>query len=236
MSKNIAVRCENIVKAYGQGEMKVYALQGVTADFYSGELTFLMGPSGCGKTTLLSLISAILRGDSGDIEIFGTNINLLTDEQKTAFRCKTIGFLFQNFYLIPSLTCVENVELPLLLQHYHEKDARQRAHETFKELEISSLAERWPHELSGGQQQRIAMARAMVHRPKLIICDEPTSSLDHANGVIVMDLLKSHALNPGNAVIVTTHDKRILEYADRVIELDDGKISNIYETKEAITR
>lgn len=232
MKKEIAVSCQNIVKSYGAGDIKLFALKDVSVDFFCGELSFLMGASGCGKTTLLSIISAILREDSGEVHIFGTDINKLSDEQKTAFRCRNIGFLFQSFYLIPSLNCVENIELPLLLQGYSEKHARERAHEALREIEISSLALRWPQELSGGQQQRVAMARAIVHKPKLIICDEPTSSLDHANGVIVMEFLRGHALNPGNAVILATHDKRILEYADRVIELDDGKIERIYETKE----
>ena len=231
MDKKIAIKCENVVKSYGEGDIKVTALKGITIDFFKGELTFLMGASGCGKTTLLSIISAILKQDSGNVEIFGQKLDLLSDDEKTIFRCLNIGFLFQNFYLIPSLTCIENIELPLLLHKHSEKDARKRAHESLEEIGISNLAERWPHELSGGQQQRVAMARAIVHRPKLIICDEPTSSLDHQNGMIVMDLLRGHALNPENAVIVATHDKRILNYADRVVELDDGKIDKVYSTK-----
>ncbi len=226
-----AVKCTNIVKSYGLGELKQPALRGVSVEFFTGELAFLMGASGCGKTTLLSIISTILTQDSGTIEIFGKNLDQMSDEEKIAFRSQNIGFLFQNFYLIPSLTCLENIELPLMLQGSSKSEARKRAHEALEEIEIPALAHRWPTELSGGQQQRVAMARAVVHRPKLIICDEPTSSLDHSNGMIVMDLLHSHALNPGNAVIVATHDRRILEYADRVVELDDGNISTIYNPK-----
>lgn len=224
MDKEIAVKCENVVKNYGTGDIKVQALKNISVEFRRGELSFLMGASGCGKTTLLSVVSTVLQPDSGNVAIFGNNLNLLSDEEKTKFRCQNIGFLFQNIYLIPSLTSLENIELPLLLEGKSKMEATQRAHESLEEIGISDLATRWPNELSGGQQQRVAMARAIVHRPKLIICDEPTSSLDHANGVIVMDLLKGHALNPENAVIVATHDKRILEYADRVVELDDGKI------------
>ncbi|MBN9377514.1 MAG: hypothetical protein BGO14_10480 [Chlamydiales bacterium 38-26] len=228
-TKELAVKCEHLIKSYGDGDIQQIALKDISLEFYTGELTFLMGASGCGKTTLLSLISTILKENSGFIEIFGQKVNQMTDAEKTLFRCEYIGFLFQNFYLIPSLSCVENIELPLLLQEKPEEFARKRAKEALEEIGILSLADRWPHELSGGQQQRIALARAIVHRPKLIICDEPTSALDHANGIIVMDLLRGHALNPGNAVIVATHDRRILEYADRVIELDDGKIDKIYE-------
>ncbi len=229
--KKVAVNCKNIVKSYGVGDIKQFALRGVTVDFFKGELSFLMGPSGCGKTTLLSIISTILKEDSGTVEIFDKNLTSFSDEEKTIFRSFNIGFLFQSFYLIPSLTCEENIELPLLLQGKHKTEARRNAHAALEEIGTPTLASRWPSELSGGQQQRIALARAIVHKPKLIICDEPTSSLDHANGVIVMELLKSHALNPENAVIVATHDKRILEYADRVVELDDGNIEKVYETK-----
>lgn len=231
MPKETAVKCENVEKSYGVGDIKQPALRGITVEFFGGELSFLMGASGCGKTTLLSIISTILEEDSGYIELFGKNINQMPEEEKILFRRENIGFLFQNFYLIPSLTCVENTELPLLLQGKFKTEARKRANEALEELGISSLGQRWSQELSGGQQQRVALARAIVHQPKLIICDEPTSSLDHANGVVVMDLLKSHALNPENAVIVATHDKRILEYADRVVELDDGKIDKVYQNK-----
>lgn len=236
MSKEIAIRCENIQKSYGEGEIKQPALRGINLEFYTGELCYLMGPSGCGKTTLLSIISTILKQDSGTVEIFGKNIDHFSEEEKTIFRCQNIGFLFQNFYLIPSLSCLENIELPLLIQGKLKTEAKIRAQAALEELSIGNLGERWSQDLSGGQQQRVALARAIVHRPKLIICDEPTSSLDHSNGMVVMDLLKGHALNPENAVIVATHDKRILEYADRVIELDDGKIENIYQNPANINK
>lgn len=225
MEKQVAVRCEELKKAYGQGNLKQTALRGITLDIYSGELTFLMGASGCGKTTLLSIISTILKEDSGRLEIFGTEMDFLNEDEKTVFRRDNIGFLFQHFYLIPSLTCVENIELPILLQNKSKEEARAKAHATLADIGIENLAHRWPQELSGGQQQRVALARSIVHQTKLIICDEPTSSLDHISGVVVMELLKGHALTPGNAVIVATHDKRILDYADRVIELDDGMLA-----------
>lgn len=231
MPNNIAVKCDQVEKSYGVGDIKQPALRGISVDFFCGELSFLMGASGCGKTTLLSIISTILKEDNGIIELFGQNVNHMDEEERICFRCEHIGFLFQNFYLIPSLTCEENTELPLLLQGKLKTEARKRANAALEELGISALGQRWSQELSGGQQQRVALARAIVHKPKLIICDEPTSSLDHANGVTVMELLKSHALNPENAVIVATHDKRILEYADRVVELDDGKIDKVYQTK-----
>nr|WP_166154474.1 ABC transporter ATP-binding protein [Neochlamydia sp. AcF84]NGY94364.1 putative ABC transporter ATP-binding protein [Neochlamydia sp. AcF84] len=228
MAQEIAVSCQDVVKSYGTAEMQQMVVKYLTLDFFCGQLAFLMGPSGCGKTTFLSIISTILKEDEGKIEIFGKNTRDFNEEEKTKFRCENIGFLFQNFYLMPSLTCIENIELPLLLQNKSKQEARNRAYEALADIGIAPLANRWPQELSGGQQQRIALARALIHQPQLIICDEPTSSLDHANGLIVMNLLKTHALKPKNAVIVATHDKRILEYADRIIELNDGIIEKIY--------
>lgn len=224
--KEIAVKCRHLNKSYKIGDIKQPAIIDVSVDFFCGELTFLMGASGSGKTTLLSIISTIMSEDSGMLELFGETFKNATEEERTIFRCFNIGFLFQNFYLIPNLTVVENVEIPLILQGRTSEEARAQAHATLHEIGISEYASRFPNVLSGGQQQRVALARAIIHRPKLVICDEPTSALDHKNGAVVMDLLKTHALNPNNAVILATHDLRIMEYANRVLEIDDGKITD----------
>lgn len=227
MEKQIALKCEGIKKTYGSGDVSEPALRGISLICYKGEMTLLMGPSGCGKTTLLSIISTILTEDGGTVEVLGKNLDLMNQEEKTEFRIQNLGFLFQSFYLIPSLTVVENVEIPLILQGKEGPEIRKRALDTLDEIGIATLAHRYPPQLSHGQQQRAALSRAIVHRPSLIICDEPTSALDQKNGMVVMDLLKHHAVKPDNAVIVATHDKRTIAYADRIAEMNDGRILNV---------
>lgn len=229
MTKVIAVKCDGIKKSYGSGDIVQPALQGISLECYKGEMTLIMGPSGCGKTTLLSIISTILTEDEGTVHVFGEDLDKLNQEQKSDFRVQNIGFLFQSFYLIPTLNVVENVEIPLILQGKDSQEARKRALGILEEIGIAGLANRYPVQLSHGQEQRVALCRAIVHRPNLIICDEPTSSLDQKSGMLVMDLLKNHAVKPENAVIVATHDKRTIPYADCVAVMDDGRIGQIHE-------
>ena len=224
MSQEIAVSCKNIIKVFGEGDNKVDVLRGVNLDVYKGELLMLMGPSGSGKTTLISIIAGILTQTSGECLIANRDINHEPDDAKTFYRGKHIGFVFQSFNLIPMLSCAENVAIPLLLNHVDKKIAEEKGREALKEMEIGMKAEASPKNLSGGQQQRVAIARAMVHDPDLIVCDEPTSCLDHEMGLKIMVLLKKISVEKKKTVIVVSHDMRIVDFADRIVHLEDGKI------------
>lgn len=223
----IAIQCRNIIKSYGAGDTKVMALRGVNIDVGYGELLMLVGPSGCGKTTLISVMTAILLQDSGECEVAGHNLSQMDERERALFRADSIGFVFQKFNLLPALTAAENVSLPMLINGLPAALAESRAREILDRMGLSDRADVLPSQLSGGQQQRVAIARALAHDPKLIVCDEPTSSLDHTTGLKVMDMIKALARDPERAVIVVTHDNRILEYADRVAHMEDGKVGRI---------
>lgn len=219
-----AVFCKGITKEFGEGGTLVQALRGVDLEVRKGELLMLMGPSGSGKTTLISIIAGILTQTSGECLIDNHDINNKPDLEKTYYRGLHIGFVFQAFNLIPMLSCAENVAIPLLLQGVEKKEAEARARKALHEVGIGDKADVSPKNLSGGQQQRVAIARAMIHEPNLIVCDEPTSSLDHEIGGKVMDLLKSLTIERKKTLIVVSHDLRIQGYADRIVRLEDGKI------------
>ena len=230
--KAFAVRCRGVTKTYGSGTAKVAALRGIDLDVYRGELLMLVGPSGCGKTTLISILSAILEQDEGQCEVFGKNLVSLNKEEKATFRGDTIGFVFQLFNLLPALTAIENVAIPLLLKGVAYQSAMKQAQVVLDSVGLTSRAEALPGQLSGGQQQRVAIARAIVHNPKLIVCDEPTSSLDHKTGHEMMKVLRDIAHGPDRTLIVVTHDHRILEFADRIARMDDGRIVEVGSGKE----
>jgi putative ABC transport system ATP-binding protein len=222
-----AVTCRGVVKSYGTGQAVVRALRGIDLDVHAGELLMLVGPSGCGKTTLISVIAGVLDRDEGACEVYGQDFEKLSSGERVRFRGKTIGFVFQAFNLIPTLTIAENVAVPLLLQGVSRREALDRAREILTKV---GLGDRWrdsSNKLSGGQQQRVAISRAIVHEPKLIVCDEPTSALDHATGEKVMELLKGSAVGVGRSLIVVTHDNRIFHHADRIAHMDDGRIDKI---------
>lgn len=229
---NIAVRCENLTKVYGSGEAEVKALRGVNLDIREGELLLITGPSGCGKTTLISIIAAILDQTEGVCEVLGKNFQNMNALERADFRGNSLGFVFQVFNLLPSLTTVENVSVPLLLAGIMREQAEAQAVETLKLVSLADRTTSLPRKMSGGQQQRVAIARALVHNPQLIICDEPTSNLDHKTGQAMMDLLKDKAKNPNRTIIVVTHDPRIYGFADRIARMDDGRIIEILEGKE----
>jgi len=222
-----AVRCRDIVKTYAVGGQTVRALNGINLDIALGELMMLVGPSGCGKTTLISVIAGILDQDGGVCEVFGVNPQLMSSQHKLAFRAENIGFVFQAYNLLPSLTAAENVSVPLLINGMKRKQAERRAADLLERVGLGSRTMSLPGQLSGGQQQRVAIARAMVHAPRLIVCDEPTSALDHQTGHNVMDLLKEVALDEDRALVIVTHDARIFEFADRIAEMDDGHILQV---------
>ena len=219
-----AISVRGIVKDFGAGQTAVRALHGIEADVYPGELTYLVGESGSGKTTLISIIAGILFPSAGSVCVFGTEIYDLGQNALVKFRLSNIGFIFQQYNLIPTLTAAENASVPLVAAGMKRTEAVERAAATLEQLNIGQLAERLPRQLSGGQQQRVAIARALVHDPRLIVCDEPTAALDASSGRRVMDLLRAVAIQPDRAVIIVTHDNRVFDLADRILEIEDGRI------------
>lgn len=225
-SKNdVCVSCRDVVKEFGDGESRTRVLHGINADVYGSELTLLVGPSGCGKTTLISIIAGLLYPTDGDVVLFGTPQSQLKGSKLVQFRAQNVGFVFQQYNLLPSLTATENVAIPLLIQGQSRPQALVKAREVLEAVGLGSRAKQLPSQLSGGQQQRVAIARALVHEPRLLVCDEPTAALDAHSGQVVMELLKRVAVQPGRAVIVVTHDSRVFAYGDRIIEMADGRIA-----------
>lgn len=220
----LAVRCKNIEKKFGSGEAAVYALQHLDLDVAEGEFLLLVGPSGCGKTTLISVIAGILMQDSGECEVLGQNLKSLRSRDLLDFRAKNIGFIFQSFNLLPSITIAENVAVPLMINGMEWSKAEKIANDLLEEVGLGGRGKSLPGLLSGGQQQRVAIARAIVHSPPILVCDEPTSALDHETGQKIMELLKRLNESRKTTLLVVTHDNRIFPYASRIAHMDDGKI------------
>jgi putative ABC transport system ATP-binding protein len=221
-----AVVCKDITKTYGHGSNAVLALRGVNLTVYQREVLIITGPSGSGKTTLISIIGGILNPDGGECHINSHNLTTLSDEEKTAFRAHNVGFIFQAFNLIPMFTTVENVSIPLVLLGIPREDAAKKSTDLLIRVGLGDKLNAFPAELSGGQQQRVAIARSCIHKPRLIVCDEPTSALDHATGIKVMETLRQITLEDDGTLIIVTHDTRIHEFADRIVQMEDGKIIN----------
>ena len=221
---DLAVRIRGLTKYFGSGSQRVAALRGVDWDVHAGQLSMIVGPSGCGKTTLLSIIAGVLDGDEGEISVFGRDLGSMRDRVKTKFRAERIGFVFQQYNLLPALTAAENAATPLVLAGWPWAKALGRGREVLESLGMGARTENLPRQLSGGQQQRVAIARALAHEPDLLVCDEPTAALDHESGHTVMELLRGAVVRPGRAVVVVTHDNRIFHHADRIVHMDDGRI------------
>ena len=222
-----AILCQQVTKTYGSKDNPTLALRGVDLEVKAGELFMLVGPSGCGKTTLISVIAGILNRDGGDCRIFSQDLDAMDDGDRTTFRGLNVGFVFQAYNLIPTLTITENVSIPLVLHDVPRVEANERAREMLRQVGLGSKLDTLPTELSGGQQQRVAIARALVHNPRLIVCDEPTSALDHSTGAEIMELFRQEALKGGRTLVIVTHDARIFQYADRIGVMDDGRITRI---------
>jgi len=230
---NIAIRVRNVRKSFRSGDVVTPVLKGIDLEIASGELFFIVGPSGCGKTTLISVLCGTLEADDGEIEVLGHDLRALKPALVTAFRARHVGFVFQQFHLIPTLSVVENVSVPLRLQGKGPKEAQRAAAEILERVGLAQKIGERPHRLSGGQQQRVAIARALVHQPALIVCDEPTSAMDSETGRQVMELLTPQAGDSRRTVIVVTHDPRTYHFADRIAEMEDGAVRRVMSREEA---
>ncbi len=220
------LQAREVTKTYQSGAAAAHALTGVNLDVYSGEIMMLVGPSGSGKTTLISIMGCILRPTSGSLKIAGREITVLSESQLPRVRLQHIGFIFQGFNLFPTLTAAENVEVALDLKGVGGSEKRRRAQVLLDNVELSDKYREFPANLSGGQKQRVAIARALAGEPEIILADEPTAALDSVSGRTVMNLMRKLAKEKGRAVVIVTHDNRIMEFADRVVQIEDGRIIN----------
>ncbi len=223
----MAVRVRGVTKEFGSGGSLTRALRGVDLDVPFGEMLMLVGPSGCGKTTLVSIVAGTLEPTDGDVHVLGHDLVSMSNGRKVRFRRNNVGFIFQAYNLLPSLTAVENAAVPLLIAGWRRAHAVEVAADILERLGLGDRLANLPSELSGGQQQRVAIARALVHEPRLLVCDEPTSALDAANGRITMELIQQVAVQPDRAVIVVTHDSRVYSFADRIASMEDGRIESV---------
>src|SRR6266436_2707161 len=228
-----AVRARELRKDFGNGPTQIQVLRGVHFDAFQGQLTFLVGPSGCGKTTLISVIAGLLDTSSGEVELFNQNVEQFSANDRILFRRKNLGFVYQQYNLLPALTAAENAAVPLLAAGVRRRAAVDLAKSVLLKLGMGNRLDTLPSKLSGGEQQRVALARALVHEPRLILCDEPTAALDHATGEAVMELLAGHAVRPERAFIVVTHDTRLFHYADAIAHMDDGRIVKTEARRQA---
>jgi putative ABC transport system ATP-binding protein len=223
-SSRKVITARGLSKLYSEGAMQLRALADVDLDIYSGQLTLLMGPSGSGKTTLLSILGCILRASGGTLELLGETVTALPEKELPRIRRQAIGFVFQGFNLFPTLTATENVELALDVRGIHGKEAHRRADDLLREVGLSDRKDAFPSDLSGGQKQRVAIARALAGDPPILLADEPTAALDSTSGRAVIELLQSLAHKHGRAVVMVTHDPRVLSYGDRILHLEDGRL------------
>jgi len=230
MAMSFAVQCRDVIKSFDSEAGLQRVLHGVDLDVPWGEMTMLVGPSGCGKTTLLSIVAGILSFDSGTVEVDGRDIARMSDAMRVAFRRKALGFIFQQYNLLPALTAAENAAIPLVAGGMELSAAAKAAMPLLEQLGMGEHAAKLPRQLSGGQQQRVAIARALVHEPKLVVCDEPTAALDATGGRTVMEMLRAASVRADRATLVVTHDHRIFDFADRIVRMEDGRIAGI-ETK-----
>jgi putative ABC transport system ATP-binding protein len=225
----VAVTARGVHKSFGEGQTRVPVLKGVDLNVALGEILLLVGPSGSGKTTLLSVIAGILDSDEGELKVLGTSIPELSSDAKTRFRKDNLGFIFQQYNLLPTLTAAENAAVPLIIRGLPRAQATARATEVLREVGLEDRVDFLPAKLSGGQQQRVAIARALVGEPRLILCDEPTANLDSGAGHKAMELLRQVGKRADRAMIVVTHDSRIFEFGDRIVHMEDGQIERVQQ-------
>jgi len=223
--ENEAIVATELTKYFGEGETKMTAVNKVAFTAHFGEMLFIVGPSGSGKTTLLSMISGILRPNSGKVTVKGADIWTLNNDQLADFRLHTIGFVFQDYHLFPRLTTAENVAIPLILKQQNWGESVAEAKEYLEIVGLKDKCEILPVKLSGGEQQRVAIARAIISKPEILILDEPTASLDGDTGKMIISFVKEKILNISRCIMIVTHDARINEYADRILHMEDGVLT-----------
>jgi len=224
-----AIVADKLTKWFGQGDARTYAVKEVSFQANWGEMLYIVGPSGSGKTTLLSMISGILRPNSGSVKIDSRDLWSLSDDELADFRLNTIGFVFQDYHLFPRLTTAENVAIPLVLKKRKWDEALREAARFLEVVGLADKAHLPPTKLSGGEQQRVAIARAIVHQPEILVFDEPTASLDGETGRKIVSFVKTEILTPGRCIVMVTHDSRIFEYSNRIMEMEDGRITGFQQ-------
>jgi len=224
-----AIVADKLTKWFGQNGVRTYAVREVSFEAYWGEMLYIVGPSGSGKTTLLSMISGILRPNSGSVKIDRRDLWSLKDDEIAEFRLNTIGFVFQDFHLFGRLTTAENVAIPLILQKRSWKEALRAAARYLEVVGLTDKAQLPPTRLSGGEQQRVAIARAIVHQPEILVFDEPTASLDGETGRRIVSFVKTEILTAQRCILIVTHDSRIFEYSNRIMTMEDGRITGFQQ-------
>lgn len=231
----LAAKVRGATKDYHLGSTVVHALRGVDVDFAQGSFSVIRGPSGSGKSSLLNLLGCLDGVTSGLVEIAGKNVSAMSDVERTNFRAQHIGFVFQNFNLIPVLTVLENVEYPLQLSVSDKRERRTRASAALESVGLGGLLNRLPSELSGGQRQRVAVARALVKRPALVLADEPTANLDQSTGAELIALMRKMQRESGTTFIFSSHDPQLIGDADRHISIEDGRVLDIHDARANFT-
>lgn len=231
-----AVECQGVTKSFAAAGGVVRALRGVDLAVPARGITMLVGPSGCGKTTLISVIAGILGRDGGSCRVFGIDFEALAPRDRLAFRARGIGFIFQQFHLLPSISVLDNVAIPRMINGETRTRARAAAAAMLDQVGLGGRGDDQPGGLSGGEQQRVAIARALVHGPKLVVCDEPTSALDHDTGDRIMALMRRMVDERGTTLLIVTHDARIFPFADRIARMDDGRIIGVEDVPREAAR
>jgi len=226
-ARSVAIRAEGLTKGFGEGETYTRAVSDVSFEAYHGEILFVVGPSGSGKTTMLSMVSGILRPDAGRVAIEETDIWSMGTDALAHFRLHKIGFVFQDFHLFPRLTTAENVAIPLIVQRRDWNEAIAEAHRFLDIVGLLNRADVPPVKLSGGEQQRVAIARALIAQPDVLVFDEPTASLDGDTGRNIINFVRTQVLNDHRCILIITHDSRIFEFADRILNMEDGRVTGI---------
>ena len=228
-----AIRANGVVKWFGEGEAKTVALRDVSLEAYFGEMLYIVGPSGSGKTTLLSVLSGILRPNSGIVSVEGSDIWKLSSDKLADFRLHKIGFVFQDYHLFPRLTTAENVAVPMILKRTNWGEAMKTAVKYLEIVGLKNRADLPPVKLSGGEQQRVAIARAIAGQPDILIMDEPTASLDGDTGHGIVGFVKNNILTDKRCILIVTHDARIYDFATRILHMEDGRLTTIEKGRAA---